>query len=758
MYLLNIIFLSLALWLTPITAHGSDTAFFPDLKTAKEAYKAKNYAKAANHWMPLAHKGNADAQVELGKLYSKGLGVVQNDKTALNLFLASAKQNNARALFEVGRAYEGGKGVPKDIQQAKEWYRLAADAGYARGHYAIGELYEKNKLNSDPIITPETKDIIQTSVNRIKDGDYSVAEYLGDLYQSNIWVPKNDQRALTYYFLAEKNGSDSIQRKVNLVKTKVSLKNHMWAERHANILLAKDNKEVRDERRELIRSLKNVKRPEPSIEEVKQYKQNSLRHYERAAQDGYQRAETKVAEITNTEAPIQDNNKKSRRKFKATADIKSRFVGEENLDLGTRSDDFETAAVLDGKLGLYLYPTENITTFIEGRGLLSDGSASSNSVDDDDSMDLSFAEMRQAWIQFERLFGTPTSIKAGRQRFYEQRGLWWNRDLDAIKLSFNTTMTKGFMAVGENQDNYRIGDDNDFDRDEEDRLRVLGELSHEHTQNHFLEARFLYEDDHSGTGTIGQLVPSDDRDRQDFELIWAGVRAKGRAQPTGLAQFGYRADLMGVAGEETNISTNAGPSAGFRSISTINDRDVLGWAFDGSIDVLFNTILDPTLTLGYAFGSGDDGRGDNNAFRQTGLEGNTSNFPEGRTTGSIRNYGEVLRPELSNIHIASAGLNFPLFNASDVNLNYFSYWLDDNTTGLLSSDISAPLNGQDTYVGQALDFMANINIGEELQVTSPVFKNTALRLRAGSFQAGDAYGVEDGEYAYRGSTELRVKF
>lgn len=751
---INVILLLLFLVLVPVTAHGAQTALFPDLKTAKEAYKAQDYTTAARHWMPLAHKGNAEAQLELGKLYSKGLGVIQNDQTALNLFMESAKQNNARAKFEIGRAYETGRGVPKDIQKAKEWYQMAANTGYARGHYAIGQMYEKNKVHSGPETTSSTKDIIVQSVNRLKDGDYAVAEYLGDIYQNGISTPKNNQTALTYYLVAEKKGSESVKRKSNLLKTKVSLSEHMWAEKNSDLILARDNKEVREKRRELIRSLKRVGKSEPSSAQIHRDHKESQEYYKRAASEGYKRAEQKISPTTSVEKP----KEKERRLFKTVTDLKTRFVAEENLDLGTRNDDFETAAIADAKLGLFLYPTENITTYVEGRGLLSDGIASSNSIDDDDSRDLSFLEMRQAWIEFDNLFGTPASIKAGRQRFYEPRGIWWNRDLDAVKFALDSTLTNGFIAVGENQDNYRVGDDNDFDRDEEDRLRILGEISHEYTQNQFIETRFLYEDDHSGTEAIGQLVPSNDRDNEDYELVWAGIRARGQTQPQGLEKLGYRIDLLGVAGEETTIGTTTGPVTGFRSVNSVTNRDVLAWAFDGGIDIQPNIFLDPTFSLGYAYGSGDDGNGDNNAFRQTGLEGNTSNYPEGRVSGSIRNYGEVLRPELSNLHIASAGINVPALEASDISVNYFSYWLDEETTGITDSDINAPTNGQDVYVGQALDFIANINIGKEMNIQSTVFKNTAFRVRMGGFQAGDAFGTEEDEYAYRGSTELRIKF
>ncbi len=754
--------LATLLLLIPTAPHAAETVFFPDLNAAKQAYKAQDYTTAAKNWMPLAHKGIPAAQVELGKLYTRGLGVKQNNKTALNLFIRASEKNNEQAMFEIGKIYEKGTGVPKDVHKAKEWYQLAANNGYSRGHYAIGRMYEKNKFNPAPTITPDTKTNIKNAVNSIKDGNYSQAEYLATLYQQGLNVPKNNEQALTYLIVAKNTGSLTAADKITNIQTKVSLDEYLSAQNKADLLLAEDNKDLKDARQELVRNLKRIKRPAESPKTAQLREEKALTHYKKSAQQGYKRSAEKISNITGE--PIADLRlvpKPEKKKYRIITSLKTQFVGEENMDLGTQNNDAETSLILNGQIGAYLSPTDDITTYTEVRGLHSTGVATSSNGDDDDTSDLSFIEMRQAWVEFDHLFGIqPAALKLGRQRFYEPRALWWNRDLDAVKLSLNSTLTNGFIAIGENQNKYRLGDENDLERDEEDRLRILGELSHQYAPSHVIEGRLLWEDDHSDVEAIGQNIPTDDRDDEDYNLLWTGIRLAGKvpAPSPSLQQFGYRADLLGVAGKETIVTTTAGPSADLRTVSAVNDRDVLGWAFDGSIDFQFDNILEPTVTFGYAYGSGDDGSGDNNGFRQSGMEGNSSRFPEGRTASSLRNYGEVLRPELSNIHIANAGINLPLFSASDININYFSYWLDEKGTSLRSSSISAPINGQDAFLGQALDVATTINIGKELNITSPVFRNTALRINLGGFKAGDAYGQASGEYAYRGSTELRIKF
>jgi TPR repeat protein len=289
--------------LIPSMANAAEVALFPDLDTAKTAYKAEDYAKAAQHWMPLAHKGNDVAQLELGKLYSRGLGVVQRDNTALNLFMESAKQGNNRAMFEIGRAYESGKGVPRDIAKAKEWYSMAADAGYSRGNFAIGSLYEKNKLGTPKKIAPDTKNKLRTIVNDIKAGNFSQAETIALAYEDGVSVLPDPQTALTYYYLANKVGSDSAQLRIKTLEEQLSTEQKTEANRQANMLFASSDKTIRDERRTLINNLKSFKSPAEAPAVIETQKENALEYYEKASAQGYVRAERKIADIKGEDIP-----------------------------------------------------------------------------------------------------------------------------------------------------------------------------------------------------------------------------------------------------------------------------------------------------------------------------------------------------------------------------------------------------------------------------------------------------------------------
>ncbi len=68
-----------------------------NVQTGKDAYNRGDYATALHEWQPLADRGIAEAQFNVGVLYHKG------------------------------------RGVPQDFVQAYKWYNLAATYGEKRG-------------------------------------------------------------------------------------------------------------------------------------------------------------------------------------------------------------------------------------------------------------------------------------------------------------------------------------------------------------------------------------------------------------------------------------------------------------------------------------------------------------------------------------------------------------------------------------------------------------------------------------------------
>ena len=103
-----------------------------------------NFAEAYCQWKPLAHKGHAESQYNLGWLYANGNGLNVDLREAIKWWLAAAKQGHADAQFAIGMAFTTGEGEPRDVEQATFWFLRAARQGHRDSREILA------RLNSDP--------------------------------------------------------------------------------------------------------------------------------------------------------------------------------------------------------------------------------------------------------------------------------------------------------------------------------------------------------------------------------------------------------------------------------------------------------------------------------------------------------------------------------------------------------------------------------------------------------------------------------
>lgn len=113
------------------------------LSDAEHIYSAGDYAKAAKLYMPLAKRGNTQAQFRLGVIYYLGQGVPQDYKVSAGWLRLAAKQGLALAQNLLGTIYDLGLKVPQDYKEAAKWYRFSAEQGNADGQYNLGIMYAR---------------------------------------------------------------------------------------------------------------------------------------------------------------------------------------------------------------------------------------------------------------------------------------------------------------------------------------------------------------------------------------------------------------------------------------------------------------------------------------------------------------------------------------------------------------------------------------------------------------------------------------
>jgi TPR repeat protein len=95
-------------------------------------------------WLDRAAKaGIAPAQLALGGIYEKGLGVAKDPQLARVYYLAAAQRGNAKAMHNLAVLYAQGVGGNPDYATAAEWFRKAAMHGLSDSHYNLAVLYER---------------------------------------------------------------------------------------------------------------------------------------------------------------------------------------------------------------------------------------------------------------------------------------------------------------------------------------------------------------------------------------------------------------------------------------------------------------------------------------------------------------------------------------------------------------------------------------------------------------------------------------
>ena len=90
------------------------------------SYDRANYQTALKVWLDQAMAGSAEAQNNVGEIYSKGLGTAPDYGMAFQWFKKAADQGYNRAKINLGYLYEQGLGVPQDTAAALNLYREAA--------------------------------------------------------------------------------------------------------------------------------------------------------------------------------------------------------------------------------------------------------------------------------------------------------------------------------------------------------------------------------------------------------------------------------------------------------------------------------------------------------------------------------------------------------------------------------------------------------------------------------------------------------
>ena len=119
------------------------------VQAGADAWAKGDYDTAVDNWRPLAEKGDADAQFNLGQAYRWGRGVASNMAAAQTWYERAATQNQTDAQVILGlMLFQNG-----DHPAGLRWLRAAAEKGEPRAMLVYGTaLYNGDSVPQDAVL------------------------------------------------------------------------------------------------------------------------------------------------------------------------------------------------------------------------------------------------------------------------------------------------------------------------------------------------------------------------------------------------------------------------------------------------------------------------------------------------------------------------------------------------------------------------------------------------------------------------------
>lgn len=288
--------------------------------------------------------------------------------------------------------------------------------------------------------------------------------------------------------------------------------------------------------------------------------------------------------------------------------------------------------------------------------------------------------------------GSQAKIGVGRQYISDEREWLFDADIDGVSYEWRGP-DNAFSAF--------VGREEIFVAD------LLGERNRENPNIFY--ARYYWRLSDSAQASIFAALIDDRGFGNDETALFLGTRALGTWND-GIEAWSEAAIVTGKNGE----------------------RDRFGFGFDVGVQKTFtNSSLKPSVTLGLAYGSGDNGAGTDSSFRQTGLQGNSEEFD---AVVTFDYYGHVFDPELSNMIISTVGVGMRPAKKWSLNLLMNNYWQAKPSAEIRSADVLAAPNGVDRYLGRGFDIVLGLR----------QWKNVSIRAVLGTFKPSQAFAPNTG--------------
>lgn len=368
---------------------------------------------------------------------------------------------------------------------------------------------------------------------------------------------------------------------------------------------------------------------------------------------------------------------------------------ERNFDLNTKNPD--DLVVWEPSLSMvFSYtPTDESTVFLNvesSRRIVDDEKNRKNSETE--------LELKQAFFLWKEMIDG-LDLKIGRQRFKDKREWLYDEELNGIRLFYGFSSVAFDISVSEKNDEHLLTHGND-----------------ERVTNYMLYGSYV---PCKNTVIAAYSFVRDDRASTKESPIFYGVHLSGEV----IDNLEYWLELAHVRGRS-------------------GSKKIRGVGFDFGSTYELALPLKPSITLGFAFGSGDSEPSDDKDtnFRQTGLQDNNAKF-NGVTC--LKYYGEMFNPELSNLGIFTAGLGIRPTRKTSVDVVYHYYCQHETSNEIRDSELNKNPNGLSRKLGKEIDLVAGYRSKRHVK--------TGLSI--GYFMPGKAFPHEADEAFF---VEIKIRY
>lgn len=310
-------------------------------------------------------------------------------------------------------------------------------------------------------------------------------------------------------------------------------------------------------------------------------------------------------------------------------------------------------------------------------------------------------ERGQAWIRLNRLGGTPWALQAGRQALLERRSVWWDDDVDALRLIYDGDALR--LQAGHARQLGRVSSaERGVPADERRVARSFLQGEWRWASRQRLTLFALRQDDRSGTPAPGSRATDEDAtDPSDLRATWWGLRATGEWRSAGDLRLAWRAEGGWLAGRERVTAYDDAFVAGATTEAAVRGR-----MHDVGLVLTLPVALRPSVGLAHARASA--------GFRQTGLQENKS-----RVAGvkRVRHWGELLQPELSNLAVQTVSGGIRLLGNSSLELLHHRYRQPVAADAVAGARLSADPEGSDRRLGDETDLVLALREWERMEFT-----------------------------------------